>query len=157
MVLEINIRNLSRTRTEEEEYLFTAQQQLEKAKVDEALAQVEARKAQRQKQLEMSSRRNQAQADELNKLYEQRAKLVVDPDVEPDELKHLDEQINRLEKEVLSSSLEDAENSLNILEPKRDWVKSNLAFEEQISLPSSQNNPGSNSSNHTSIPNQDNQ
>jgi hypothetical protein len=152
--LEINIRNLSRTRTDEEEYLFTVQQQLERAKVDEALAQVEARKEQRQKQLEMSSRRNQAQADELNKLYELRVKLIVDSDADPDELKHLNEQIKRLEKEVLSSSLENAENSLNILEPKRDKVRSILAFEEQMSLPSSQNNPDSNSSNHTSTPNQ---
>lgn len=95
---------------------------------DETLAQVEARKEQRQKQLEMSLKRNQAQFDELNKLYEQRAKLIAEAD--PDEIEHLNKQINRLEEEVLSSSLEEAERSLNILEPRRF-----LKFEEQMRLP----------------------
>lgn len=57
-----------------------------------------------------------------------------------------------MEQEVLSSSLEEASNSLNILEPKRDKGKSTLGFEEQMSLPSSPNNPGSNSIRDTNIP-----
>lgn len=155
--LEVSVRNLSRTRTEQEKYLFDAQQQLQKAKVDEALAQVEARKEQRQKQLEMSLRRNQAQSDELNKLYDLRAKLITDSDADSDELKHLNQQINRLEQEVLSPSLEEASNSLNILEPKRDKGKSTLGFEEQMNLPSSPNNLGSNSILDTNIPDRENE
>ena len=155
--LEITVRNLYRTRTKQKQYLSDAQQQLENAKVDEALAQVEARKEQRQKQLEMSSIRNEAQSDQLKKLYDLRAKFITDSDADSDELEHLNQQINRLEKEVLSPSLDEASNSLNILTPKRDKGKSILGFEEQMSLPSSPNNLGSDSISDTNIPNQENE
>lgn len=134
--LEVNIRNLSRHRTKDEEYLFTAQNKLAQAKVDEALAQVEARNEQRQRQLEMSSRKNQSQSDELDKLYKQRAKLIADVDADPDELEHLNKQIDRLENEALSPSLENAENSLSLLEPNRQKSLNTSIFEEQMSLSS---------------------
>lgn len=138
--LEISIRNLYRTRTKQEEYLFEAQQQLELAKVDEAQAQVEARKQQRLIQQEMSSRKNQAQSAELNKLYEQREKLIADVDTDTEELEYLNDQIARLEREVLGTSLEDAESKLNILEPKKNKDSSAIAFEEQMSLSSNSKN-----------------
>ncbi|MDY6802415.1 MAG: hypothetical protein SXA11_01210 [Cyanobacteriota bacterium] len=132
--LEIEIINLYRTRTEGEEYLSAARTQLQIAKVDEAKVQLEARNKQLQNQLEMSSRKNKAQSDELNKLYEQKLKLIADQDADLDELEHLNEQIDRLEKEIPLTSLEDAGSALNILEPTRDGVKNTLAFEEQMTL-----------------------
>ncbi|GGA09552.1 hypothetical protein [Okeania sp. KiyG1] len=152
--LEIEIINLYRIRTEGEEYLSAARTKLERSKVDEALAQVEARTQQRQNQLEMSSRKNKAQSNELDKLYEQRAKLVADPDADPDEREYLDEQIDRLEKEILTPSLEDAGSALDILEPKRDGSKNTLAFEEQMGLLPGKNNLDSDPSSDTSVPNQ---
>jgi hypothetical protein len=143
--LEISIRNLSRTRTEQENYVSNAQQRLERAKVDEALAQIQARTEQRQKQLEMSSRRNQAKYVELDKLYERKAKLIADPDAEPDELQNLEDKISRLEQEILNPSLEDAGSSLKLLEQKKDKGRGFLSFEEQMNLPSSQNNSDSQS------------
>lgn len=153
--LEIKIRNLHRIRTEGEEYLSTARTKLEKAKVDEAIAQVEARTQQRQNQLEMSLRKNKAQSDELNKLYEQRAKLIADSDADTDELDYLNEQIDHLEKEILRPSLEDAGSALDILEPKRDKGKNTLAFEEQMGLLPDKKNLDSDSSSDTSVPNQE--
>ncbi|RUS94653.1 hypothetical protein DSM106972_092900 [Dulcicalothrix desertica PCC 7102] len=141
--LEISIRNLSRTRTEQETYVFKAQQTLEKAKVDEALAQIQARTELRKKQLEMSSRRNQAKSVELDKLYERKAKLIADPDAEADELQNLEAKINRLEQELLNPSLEDAESSLQLLEPNKNKGRNSLLFEEQMNLPPSQSNSDS--------------
>jgi chromosome segregation ATPase len=155
--LEVSVRNLSRTRTKQEEYLFDAQQQLQKAKVDEEVAKIEARKEQIQKQLKMSSRRNQSQFDELNKLYDRRAKIITDSDADSDELEHLNQQINRLEQEVSNSSLDEANNNLNLLNPKRNTSKSTLGFEEQMSLPSTPNNLGSNSISDTNIPDRGNE
>lgn len=151
--LEIEITNFYRTRTEGEKYLFNAKTQLERAKIDEALAQVEARTQQRQNQLEMSSRRNKAKSYELNKLYEERARLIADTNVDPDELDYLNEKIDHLEKEILSPSLEDAGSALNILEPKRDRGKNSLKFEEQVGLLPNIKNLDSDSSNDTSAPN----
>lgn len=151
--LEIEITNFYRTRTEGEKYLFNAKTQLERAKIDEALAQVEARTQQRQNQLEMSSRRNKAKSYELNKLYEERARLIADTNVDPDELDYLNEKIDHLEKEILSPSLEDAGSALNILEPKRDREKNSLRFKEQVGLLPNIKNLDSDSSNDTSTPN----
>ena len=151
--LEIEITNFYRTRTEGEKYLFNAKTQLERAKIDEALAQVEARTQQRQNQLEMSSRRNKAKSYELNKLYEGWARLIADTNVDPDELDYLNEKIDHLEKEILSLSLEDAGSALNILEPKRDRGKNSLRFKEQVGLLPNIKNLDSDSSNDTSTPN----
>lgn len=151
--LEIEITNFYRTRTEGEKYLFNAKTQLERAKIDEALAQVEARTQQRQNQLEMSSRRNKAKSYELNKLYEERARLIADTNVDPDELDYLNEKIDHLEKEILIPSLEDAGSALNILEPKRDREKNSLRFKEQVGLLPNIKNLDSDSSNDTSTPN----
>lgn len=153
--LEISIRNLSRTRTEQENYVSNAQQRLERAKVDEALAQIQARTEQRQKQLEMSSRRNQAKYVELDKLYERKAKLIADPDPEPDELQNLEDKISRLEQEILNPSLEDAGSSLKLLEQRKDKGRVFLSFEEQMNLPSSQNNSDSQSRRDRSATNQE--
>ncbi len=143
--LEISIRNLSRTRTEQEKYLFEAQQKLERAKVDEALTQIPARTEQRQNQLKMSSRMNQAKYEELDKLCERRAKLIADPDAEPDELQNLEDKISRLKQEMPNPSLEDAESSLQLLEPKKEKSRGFLLFEEQMNLLPSQNNADSQS------------
>ena len=139
--LEVSIRNLSRSRTEQEEYLSQARQRLEKARVDESLAQLEARTNERQRQLQMSSRRDESRQAELDKLYEQRAKLIADADADDDEREYLDEQIDRLEQEALTPSLEDAGDSLSLLEPKRAKGKHVLAFKEQMSLPEEANSP----------------
>lgn len=153
--LEINIRNLSRIRTQQEAYLYEAQKQLEKAKVDEALAKVEAIKEQNLKELEINSIRNQAKVDQLKKLYEQKAKILLDPD--SDEIKNLNEQINNLEKEVSSFSLEDVGNSLKILKPKIDKNDNILSFEKQMDLPTSPNSSDSSSDNDTITPNKKNE
>ena len=109
--------------------MFEAQQKLERAKVDEVVAQIEARREQRQKQLEMSSRRNQAKYDELNKLYEKKAKLIGDPDADSAELQNVENQISRLEQEFFNPSLEDAGNSLKSLEPNKNEGQSSSLFE----------------------------
>ena len=153
--LEIEIINLYRNRTQQEEYLSEARTQLQKAKVDEARAQVESRTKQRQKQLEMSERKNKAQSDELNKLYEQRAKLIADPDADSDEWDYLKEKIDYLEKEIISPSLEDAGSALDILEPKRDRANKSLAFEEQMGLLTDTNDLDSDYRNDTSVLNQE--
>ncbi|NEO73062.1 hypothetical protein [Moorena sp. SIO3H5] len=138
--LEIKITNLSRSRTQEEKSFYEAKAKLQRANLDKELAKIEAIDKESQQQLRMYSRRNQAQSEELNKLYEQRAKIIANSDVDQDEIDDLNEKINRLENEIPSFSLEDAGNSINRLEPTRDKRKSALDFEEQMSLPSSEKN-----------------
>lgn len=140
--LEISIRHLERDRTQHEAYLFNAQQEIETARVDDALFQVKARHEQRQKQLEMSMKKSQSEYEDLSRLYEQRSKIVGDVDVDQDELDHINRQIKQLEEELLTPSLEDAQDSLRAIEPKRIKGKSNFLFEDEISLP-----PGTDTSN----------
>ena len=153
--LDINIINLSRSPTQQEKSFSEAKAKLQRANLDEELAKIEARCKERQQQLGMYSRRNQAHYDELNKLYEQRAKLIAYPDDNQDELQDLNETINCLEKEIPSFSLEDAGSSLNRLEPKRDKRKSTLDFEEQMSLLPSEKNRDSDPSSEPRIINQE--
>ena len=154
--LDINIRHLTRTRTKQEEHLFKTQQELEIAKINEAKEQLEARNKQRQKLLEMSSRREQAKSDELNKLYERRLKIIADADLaDPDELKSLDEQIEHLEVEILNPSLEKVESILELMQPKKDKERGILQFEEQVRLTSSQTHLDLDSKNKTNLLNND--
>ncbi|NET85371.1 MAG: hypothetical protein F6J94_26750 [Moorea sp. SIO1F2] len=138
--LDINIIHVSRLRTEKEKSFDEAKAKLQRAKINEELDKIEVRNKERQQQLAMSSIRNKAQYEELNKLYEQRSKIIANSDVEQEERDYFNEQINRLENEIPSVSLEDAGNSLNRLEPTRYNSKSALDFEEQMSLPSSEKN-----------------
>ena len=68
-----------------------------------------------QRQLKIDSRRDESRQKELDKLYELRTQLIADADVAADEREYLNKQIERLEQEALTPSLED----LNLLEPKR--------------------------------------
>ncbi|WP_420064650.1 hypothetical protein ACLB6K_17135 [Microcystis aeruginosa FACHB-524] len=104
----------------------------------------------------MSSRREQAKSDELNKLYERRLKIIADADLaDPDELKSLDEQIEHLEVEILNPSLEKVESILELMQPKKDKERGILQFEEQVRLTSSQTNLDLDSKNKTNLLNND--
>jgi hypothetical protein len=92
----------------------------------------------------MSSRKDQAKYDELNKLYEQKVKLIADVDNDPEELKYLDEKIDQLENSMPKLSLEDAGSSLDLLQPKRNKSRGISQFEEQVSAPPSKTDSDSN-------------
>jgi hypothetical protein len=142
--LDIIISHFRRTRTEQEEHLFQAQQKLELEHINQTTAKLEAMGKQRQKLLEMSSRKDQAKYDELNQLYEQKAKLIADVDNDPEELKYLDEKIDQLENSMPKLSLEDAGSSLDLLQPKRNKSRGISQFEEQVSVPPSKTDSDSN-------------
>jgi hypothetical protein len=142
--LDIIISHFRRTRTEQEEHLSQAQQKLDLEPINQTNAKLEAMGKQRQKLLEMSLRKDQAKYDELNKLYEEKVKLIADVDNDPEELKYLDEKIDQLENSMLNLSLEDAGSSLDLLQPKRNESRGLSQFEEQVSVPPSKTDSDSN-------------
>ena len=148
--LEIKISHFTRTRTESEVNQVDASQQLRQADVEEVLARIEARREKRQQQLEMSSIKNQAQLDELKRLHEQKLKLSGDEENE-EELEYINEKITSLEQENLNPSLEDAKNTLKILEPKREKSKGFRKLAKQMNLPTSETNPLLDSSNDRDV------
>ena len=105
--LDINIINLSRRRTQQEEYFSEVKAKSERANADQILATFKARDNELKKQLAMFSRRNKAHYQELIKLYEQRLKLIAYPDFDQDDLKDFDNKITSLEKEIPSFLPED--------------------------------------------------
>lgn len=148
--LKISITNVCRTRTEQEDRLSEARRKLDKVEVEQSLAHLEAKVQERDKQLEMSSRMNQAKFAELERLYEQRLKLIVDEENES-EIEYLNKKISILEKEVPNPSLEDARSNLNRLEPKRPKAKGFQELAQEINLLQNKNPSVPNSANDTDI------
>jgi len=122
--LEVSIENLHRLSTPEEdrqallrsksqEVLYT----LKGNEVDKVLASADADKEQHETYLKMMKSSRQAKSNELKLLHEKRASLITksDPESYQDDLKHLDQQIENLVKDISVPSLQNAADELKAI------------------------------------------
>jgi hypothetical protein len=122
--LEVSVENLHRLSTPEEDRQAALQSKSQEARytlkeneVDKVLALAEADKDQHETYIRMLKSDRQAKFNELKLLHEKRARLItkLDPESYEDELKHLDQQIEALVKEVSVPSLESAAGQLQAI------------------------------------------
>ncbi|NER52613.1 MAG: hypothetical protein F6J92_39440, partial [Symploca sp. SIO1A3] len=142
--LEIRITNLSRPRTQQEKLL-----------AEEISQQRATKKIAREKRLaiqqQMAEETDKSKLEELKQLREERLNMLKDLDVEEDDLKKVNKRIKALEKEALTSSLED--DAENILKPHKSRKALSLRhqFAESAKLEGGKDNPLLDSASDTDI------
>ncbi|WP_346294249.1 hypothetical protein [Sphaerothrix gracilis] len=128
--LLIEVNNVSRRLTELEELKSGAEQQLEKFRINKIASVAEAGQLELNSQLRIVEASSQASVDELETLLARRQQIIAAGD--PEELEELNEEIEKLQANPPSGSVEDAEKLLKSMRMQESDANHLLGFSRQI-------------------------